>query len=629
MIIVEWADRGGTGFRPQTVGEQAPPACWAMARTLLDDQVRQPSRTIGPTSPHPVWSLRHVRLGDLGGHWCFAVQGRGGPFGATGMCRFGFLPDARHPAEAWMSGVLRLTSDDVVQPDEDTTAEADLVRVLRGVALGMRVVWAGASPARAATVIERLLRTLPPAVARQRVWTTCPLGVLPRGTQGIVAGLPPRAFRRSLAVNQAAVAIEGALPPPEPKQQTILGAQRYGALIHLARTLTTGVGVEEYRNASVSTAGALLDLVAADLERLSWREVASWIGSRDPVSCDRVLNHPALVLDWAGSARDSLLAVLRERGSPLAVRLPALFPTVPDLGGVERAALIFQVFGPRQRCDPELDSLWLHQLGATEQTCPRIYPRAFRLARQIEREGFAATAGHELGLDEARTLLAEAGTSLEPGWLSAPETVTFLKTRFPDEAEASDLRGWVGLLVAVAPQAHGRARAAWLAEVLATLHRTPGWERRVRAAMYGGLVALVEAGEPYQPHQQLFDVCATIGLDRRAPRVLRTWRDPKCAGSDDAAGLPLLVEGSGGADPSADATAGVKGPSPARAAGARPAGRLLRRPERPARATTTAGRAVATDRRASLDGRTLRIPAAVTLGTVIVVLAAAVWLWLR
>ncbi len=157
MIIVSYADISATGFSRQEDRQlPAPRAFWQAAEALLLSDVVQPPESIRSTVGEPVWSLRLVTVAGQA-YWCFAVQGRGGPFGVAGTCRFGFVrADDTHPVDAWALGSSELTSADppLRAPDAGAVAAA-YPAVIAAVLLGRHVVEIPLGPVEAAALIPR------------------------------------------------------------------------------------------------------------------------------------------------------------------------------------------------------------------------------------------------------------------------------------------------------------------------------------------------------------------------------------------------------------------------------------------------------------------------------------------
>ncbi|MFI6227919.1 hypothetical protein ACIBCR_11460 [Micromonospora echinospora] len=193
MIVVQYADISAAGFSPQEdSSRRAPRAFWRAAEDLLLSDVVQPPESIRSTVGQPVWSLRPVTVDGVA-HWCFAVQGRGGPFGVAGTCRFGFLAaDAVHPADAWAQGRDELTAGDPPARAPDAGAVAAAYRtVLTAVLQGRQVVEIPLDAVDAAALIPNVLAALPPGRTRRWSWSTCLLQRPELGSKRVAAGRLP------------------------------------------------------------------------------------------------------------------------------------------------------------------------------------------------------------------------------------------------------------------------------------------------------------------------------------------------------------------------------------------------------------------------------------------------------
>ncbi|SCL34528.1 hypothetical protein GA0074692_3854 [Micromonospora pallida] len=196
MTVVQYADISAAGFSPQEdANRRAPRAFWRAAEDLLFSDVVQPPESIRSTVGVPVWSLRHVVV-DGAAYWCFAVQGRGGPFGVAGTCRFGFLAaDRVHPADAWAQGRKELAAGDPPSRAPDPKAVAAAYRgVLAAVLLGRPVVGIPLDPVDASALIPHVLAALPPSRTRRWSWSTCLLQRPELGGKRVAAGRLPEAM---------------------------------------------------------------------------------------------------------------------------------------------------------------------------------------------------------------------------------------------------------------------------------------------------------------------------------------------------------------------------------------------------------------------------------------------------
>ncbi|GAA2854745.1 hypothetical protein Acy02nite_73730 [Actinoplanes cyaneus] len=192
MIRVEWADVSGTGFSPQRRDdEDVAPEYWTAAEAMLHDDLSQPPEGLRRTGEHPVWTLRRVVVGNAR-TWCFVVQGRRGPFGVAGTCRFGFAPPGMGAYESWRCGAEQVAEPS--DPPEEEPPPGLLSVVLGGILLGQRVIPIARPPAEAAWVIRRALGVVPEQEARRWSWSTCLLQPPGGGSPRVVAGRWPPGF---------------------------------------------------------------------------------------------------------------------------------------------------------------------------------------------------------------------------------------------------------------------------------------------------------------------------------------------------------------------------------------------------------------------------------------------------
>ncbi|MBN1174060.1 MAG: hypothetical protein JXA67_17945 [Micromonosporaceae bacterium] len=555
MTVVEWADRGGGGLSLQRGTTAVRREFRAVASGLMDRGVGQPSGAIGPTFPHPVWSLRHLRVDRLGGFWCFAVQGRHGPFGAAGTCRFGFLPDQVPPGDVWRLGNERLAaSEQEPLPEADPAAlEEAVAGVLAGLTFGLTTIRAGRDPALAAQVIGRVLAGLPAGIVQRWVWMTCPLGALPnpRRGQGAVAGLPPESFGRPTAIQRAALALRQVGPPDRRELTTKLGEEGFHALEALGRRMCQGPRADRYQQVEAREMVTLLDEVSAQERAISWRDLPGLLSHRDPAERERILEYPHLVVQWATEQPKEVMDWLRKPGSALVALLARLFPAgaAGAAGGMPAGQasaaggdeLLEALFPEGATCDPDRDLEWLKELRVDVTTHPARFPPAFQWAGRIMAGSFAAMARGPWQVDEAAALLAEidryqVSGRLERGWLEPSAAAAFLAARFAPKAcgqapEAlGELRRWTAVLAAAPSGAHGRDAVRWVEGLLKDLRKNPTWqEPSIRAVMYGAFEVLIERREYFESDIRLQRQCAAIGVDDQAPQGLRDWITPVSA----------------------------------------------------------------------------------------------------
>jgi hypothetical protein len=198
MIMVQWADLTGRGFSPHEVGPEVPREYWAAAERLLQGDLSQPPEGIRSTVGHPVWTLRRVQVQGRW-QWCFVVQGRRGPFGVAGTCRFAFAAESMSAWDAWTAGTEVAAADHTLpasphDPDQFTRA---MIQVLGGVAIRQAAVPVAGDPVQAAAIIVAALKVLPERQLRAWSWSTCVLQRPDSPESRVVSGRWPDEFRRS------------------------------------------------------------------------------------------------------------------------------------------------------------------------------------------------------------------------------------------------------------------------------------------------------------------------------------------------------------------------------------------------------------------------------------------------
>lgn len=316
MTTVQYADKQGLGFSEYTPpgSPRAPREFKSVADDLLfvKKVVAQPRDEFQETLPHPVWSLRVVKVGARR-YWCFAVQGRGGPFGPAGTCRFMFAPVDVHPADVWRAGMRQAAADhggELAAPDRDWVNE-HVPEVLRALALeGPAQVRLPGSPADAAGLIEVVLNTLPRRLVAEWAWSTCLLKV--PAAKGLAAGWPEE-FRTT--VPRLADQLDQILkPPPTTEQFSHLPADEFSdlpadearearenAYTWLVGQATSGkrdplIEQEKSTVATAATMGGLLSAISREIRPPGWRDVPKLLESAEGRA--KLKNQPTLVRLW-------------------------------------------------------------------------------------------------------------------------------------------------------------------------------------------------------------------------------------------------------------------------------------------------------------------------------------------
>ncbi|AGZ41546.1 hypothetical protein [Actinoplanes friuliensis] len=304
MIVVRWADLAGTGFSRHEP-KSAPPAYWAVAERLLRSDLSQPPEAFLTTIPHPIWTLRHLDV-EGRGHWCFAVQGRKGPFGVAGGCRFGFVPDEVLPAEAWELGREQVAPEDsAVAPQ----APSDLIEgVLGGVCRRQSRLPVGNDPATAAAVIGAALRVVPTRIARQWTWSTCLLFRPEAADRWVIAGLWPPEFEHSDRVMAGRMAQHFRTPAPRPSD---LHHEQDGELLarclpDLARYAQAGIALDPALLLTAEDMRPVLDHVARNELPITVHDLPAaffWPNGLKRLRDDPRVLHEWVELDWRAARR--------------------------------------------------------------------------------------------------------------------------------------------------------------------------------------------------------------------------------------------------------------------------------------------------------------------------------------
>jgi hypothetical protein len=197
LTVVQWADLTGRGFSPHDIGPGAPREYWDAAERLLQADLSQPPEGIRSTAGQPIWTLRRV---DVRGRrlWCFVVQGRRGPFGVAGTCRFAFAAETVSALDAWTAGAALAAADQqLAAPGQDGAwFRREVPRLLGGILTRQAAIPVAGDPARTATIIPAVLRVLPERESRGWSWSTCMLQLPDSPELRVVSGAWPEDFRR-------------------------------------------------------------------------------------------------------------------------------------------------------------------------------------------------------------------------------------------------------------------------------------------------------------------------------------------------------------------------------------------------------------------------------------------------
>ena len=304
LAMVQYADVQGIGFRPYVpAGEaKADRGYWQLAEALLDGEVAQPREGLY-TLPHPVWRLRLIR-GGTSRYWCFTVQGRGGPYGAAGTCRFAFWPERDHPAEVWKEGWHRIASDHPggVPAADQTWVRTALEPVLGALVTGQRRVRLPGTPAEAAGLIHAALRAVPEPASAGLLWSTCLLQ-LPEPGQAVLAPMWPDEFTDAVPKLGAQLS-ELLQPGPSAIFQKGADKQRRSALRWLINQAAAGYPPAT----SADTVLGRIDEIAMSQHLYAAENAPHLLGSKDGRAI--LVGQPALVREWvAANAQAAILAL--------------------------------------------------------------------------------------------------------------------------------------------------------------------------------------------------------------------------------------------------------------------------------------------------------------------------------
>lgn len=583
LVVVRWADLQGTGFSRQDP-RSAPQAFWAAGERLLRTDLSQPPEAVRTTLPHPVWTLRHLEV-DGRGHWCFAVQGRRGPFGVAGGCRFGFVPDDVLPAQAWELGRAQVAEQ---EPDPAAPAPELVEGVLAGICLGRPRLPVGHDPAAAAAVIAAVLRVVPGPVARRWSWSTCLLFRPEPADRWVVAGLWPPEFERWDPVLAARTAQLFRTPAPTPAEllQEPDGEQLVRHLPGLVRYARAGIELDPELSHTAGDMREVLDHVARHELPLTVHDLPaalSWPNGPRKLHADL-----AVLRDWVDADWPAARAALATQHDQVIVA--ALFDALLDL----QFATAENVLGLPTPAEPA-DPAWAARLA---ELIRDVYPQTRDRAHLIER--YAAPGGpledvddlralHEwlrddlalplrshgrlyparpgavvalINAERALTRAAEGELRRCPDRLQVVlEGAAHLAALSPDnaadlvdalaprkngqgEARRDQVARLTTALVAAAGAEEDGAAAGWLADLL--LHLTHlNRDDLLRPAMYGGLAALRAQGlTTLLEHPALLGVTREIqcGTDAPAEIMEMFYQDQEALHLASRPQQPLPVE---------------------------------------------------------------------------------------
>jgi hypothetical protein len=520
MIMVQWADLTGRGFSPHEVGPAAPREYWAAAERLLQADLSQPPEGIRSTVGHPIWTLRRVKVQGRW-LWCFVVQGRRGPFGVAGTCRFAFATGDVPALQAWTDGCEIAAGDQGLPPVPHDAAwfEQTVMHVLGGIVVRQSAVPVSGGPAEAAALIPAALKVLPERQSRAWSWSTCMLQRPDSPDLRVVSGAWPDEFRRSEPNRAESIDHwfrRGPVTEAEVKARLARDDARRGFeyLVHYA-------SIGKPPAADLLRDDCSLDEMLIELSHANhvptWHDVPSMLET--PGGVRRLsANHRPLVEQWAANDPATAIARLRaDFAAPLADDVlrgvvGAQDDTSKNLLGLPTAAA------------PELTD-WHDHLAALLQSCYRT-----RAALREHTDGWIASdavLGDDRDLSAARTWLLKLGLTSQDDPEYFPPSRDIIVGELNEHYEytpkvAGELalaRHPLALLDSVVKElpplpAHTAATILWMS---ATRHpgRPPDSEARLVQPLAAALTRSGLRGEPAEPWVE--DLLGTI-MDKLATR---------------------------------------------------------------------------------------------------------------
>jgi hypothetical protein len=559
MIMVQWADLTGRGFSPHEVGPTAPREYWAAAERLLQADLSQPPEGIRSTVGHPIWTLRRVQVQSRW-RWCFVVQGRRGPFGVAGTCRFAFATDDLSAWQAWTAGSEIAAGDQGLPsvPHDAGWFERTVMQVLGGVVVRQPAIPVAGGPAEAAALIPAALKVLPERQSRAWSWSTCMLQRPDSPELRVVSGAWPDEFRRSEPNRAESIDHwfrRGPVTEEEVKARLTRADVRRGFedLVHLA---STGKRPEpELLRGDHSLDEMLIELGHAN-HVPTWPDVPSMLET--PGGVRRLsAHHRPLVRQWAG--HDPATAVARLRAdftAPLAedvlvgvvgaqddtsenlLGLPtAAAPELTDWHD-HLAALLQSCYrqpgalrehtrqwitpGAVLGNDRDLAAArpWLLRLGLTPRDDPEHFPPSQDIVidELNGHRAYTARAAEELALARRPlALLDSLAKELQPLPAHTVATVLWMSaTRDPGRPPDSEARLLQPLTTALTRRGLcGEPTESWVDELLRTIMEEFAARRssRLNRVMWGALEALLELDPDAPRGRPLSERCLTIGYD--------------------------------------------------------------------------------------------------------------------
>jgi hypothetical protein len=568
MIMVQWADLTGRGFSPHEPGPAAPREYWAAAERLLRTDLSQPPEGISSTVGHPVWTLRRVSVQGRP-LWCFVVQGRRGPFGVAGTCRFAFAAEGMTALQAWTAGTEIAGGDQPAPavPYDAGGFQLAVMQLLGGIVTGQPAIPVGGGPGRAAAVIPAALKVLPERELRAWSWSTCLLQRPDSPDLRVVSGGWPDDFRREEPHRADGIdqlfrrgpVTEADVKARLQREEVLRG---FEFLVHLA---ASGQRPDpELLLGDYSLEEMLVELCHANVVP-GWTDVPSML--RTPGGRRRLAReHPLLVKQWAlhtpaeavsrlrddltGPLEDALLAgvvaaqsgtgdnilELPTAGRPQATawtkRLAALLVNAYPQPGQLRA-VTDRWIGPSGVLGDHRDRVaaraWLQSLGLTRQDDAAYFPPdPDTVVAELNGRGACTSAVlDELGLTDRPLQFLSAlqnrlqplpgGTVGELLWWSA-----LRDRRTLPEPETRALQPLTSNLTRTGLRR--QADEQWVDAMLGAVEQRLGGNRsgRLRRIMYGAMEALLEVDPEAPRTPSLVHRCHTIGYDNQASGPVAT-----------------------------------------------------------------------------------------------------------
>ncbi|MBM7773989.1 hypothetical protein JOD54_004193 [Actinokineospora baliensis] len=417
VAFVQWGGHAGRGFTPVREGSLAeverPFRDAAHALVHHPSGVQQPPAKLGDIAAHPALGLRRVDVPDLGAHWCFSVQVKGGRIGRTGVCQFLFAPVGPvAPADLWASGTAAVVAGEGLIPwsvAQDGLPEAvgparvpsDAIEpVLRALAAGQERVRLPAAVGEVPAAIAALLRVLPEPVVLNRVWSTYLVEVPMGRSHPHVTGDWPEHLRD----NDFAREVHSWLTPTAAVAtwHGIDSAER--AMDLLVDVAAGGGAMPEYRD--LPNMGDLLAAVAHDkVVLLRQDEIAGALDAAD----ERVLRpeNSAVLAAWVESTPDGAIDRLSGRSVPAPFE-DVVFERLLELHEAKPQAQVLRIPGSRD-ADPD----WFDaSVTLVLRRCPTEEDRVNLVRDLVDHAGVPERVRQRawflaLGLDELDPALAD------------------------------------------------------------------------------------------------------------------------------------------------------------------------------------------------------------------------------